>query len=61
FSQSSIALAMGSVRLDEVTCPPIKDFLEDIAKFLNMDCARPTHGARECKFIVMHAICNELE
>ncbi|ACX73129.1 Sep-tRNA [Methanocaldococcus vulcanius M7] len=46
-------------RLDEITYPPIKDFLEDIAQFLNMDLARPTHGAREGKFIVMHAICKE--
>lgn len=39
--------------------PTNKGLLEDIAKFLNMDCARPTHGAREGKFIVMHAICKE--
>ncbi len=46
-------------RLDEITNPPIKDFLEDLSKFLNMDYTRPTHGAREGKFIVMHAICKE--
>ncbi|HIP16414.1 MAG TPA: O-phospho-L-seryl-tRNA:Cys-tRNA synthase, partial [Methanothermococcus okinawensis] len=46
-------------RLDEIRTPPIYEFLEDVSKFLDMDISRPTHGARESKFIVMHSICKE--
>ncbi|WP_048055573.1 O-phospho-L-seryl-tRNA:Cys-tRNA synthase [Methanotorris igneus] len=46
-------------RLDEISTPPICEFLEDFSKFVNLDISRPTHGAREGKFIVMHSICNE--
>jgi len=45
-------------RLDEIAKPSIAGFLEDLAKFLNVDDVRTTHGAREGKFAVMHAICN---
>ncbi len=48
-----------SGRLDEVDTPPINEFLNDMSKFLDMDVSRPTHGARESKFIVMNSICNE--
>lgn len=44
-------------RLDEVTKPPIHGFLDDMAKFINVDHVRTVHGAREGKFAVMHAIC----
>ncbi|HID47147.1 MAG TPA: O-phospho-L-seryl-tRNA:Cys-tRNA synthase, partial [Methanococcaceae archaeon] len=46
-------------RLDEIKTPPVCEFLEDLSKFLDMDISRPTHGARESKFIVMHSICRE--
>jgi len=46
-------------RLDEIKTPPVCEFLEDLSKFLDMDISRPTHGARESKFIVMHSICKE--
>jgi Sep-tRNA:Cys-tRNA synthetase len=36
--------------------PPIKVFLDDVAKFLGMDAAMLTNGAREAKFAVLHAI-----
>ena len=45
-------------RLDEIAKPSIMGFLEDLAKFLNADSVRTTHGARESKFAVMHGICN---
>ena len=45
-------------RLDEIAKPSINGFLEDLAKFLNVDDVRTTHGAREGKFAVMHGICN---
>ena len=44
-------------RLDEVTKPQIHGFLDDLADFINTDHARTTHGAREGKFAVMHALC----
>ncbi len=46
-------------RLDEIDNPPVRDFLNDLSEFLNMDIVRLTHGAREGKFIVMHALCKE--
>ncbi|MDK2790716.1 MAG: Sep-tRNA:Cys-tRNA synthetase [Methanothermococcus sp.] len=48
-----------SGRLDKIETPPIHEFLEDLSKFLNMDVSRPTHGARESKFIVMNSVCKE--
>jgi Sep-tRNA:Cys-tRNA synthetase len=44
-------------RLDEISKPEIKGFLDDLASFINMDHARTVHGAREGKFAVMHALC----
>ena len=44
-------------RLDEIKTPPIYDFVYDVLpKFLGADVARITEGAREGKFLVMHAI-----
>ncbi len=45
-------------RLDQVTKPAISSFLDDLAKFINVDVARTVHGAREGKFAVMHALCD---
>jgi len=45
-------------RLDEIAKPSINGFLEDLAKFLNVDDVRTVHGAREGKFAVMHGICD---
>ncbi len=44
-------------RLDEISKPNIKGFLDDLAKFMNIDHARTVHGAREGKFAVMHSLC----
>jgi Sep-tRNA:Cys-tRNA synthetase len=44
-------------RLDEISKPNIKGFLDDLASFMNIDHARTVHGAREGKFAVMHALC----
>jgi Sep-tRNA:Cys-tRNA synthetase len=44
-------------RLDEMSKPNIKGFLDDLASFMNIDHARTVHGAREGKFAVMHALC----
>ncbi len=44
-------------RLDEIAKPSIGGFLEDLAKFINVDAVRTVHGAREGKFAVMHALC----
>ncbi len=44
-------------RLDEISKPGIKGFLDDLATFMNIDHARTVHGAREGKFAVMHSIC----
>ncbi|MCK9150461.1 O-phospho-L-seryl-tRNA:Cys-tRNA synthase [Methanobacterium alcaliphilum] len=46
-------------RLDEVAKPSINGFLEDLAKFINVDAVRTVHGAREGKFAVMHAMCEK--
>jgi len=45
-------------RLDEIAKPSIGGFLEDLAKFINVDAVRTVHGAREGKFAIMHALCN---
>jgi len=44
-------------RLDQISNPSITGFLDDLAKFVNVDVARTTHGARESKFAIMHALC----
>jgi Sep-tRNA:Cys-tRNA synthetase len=44
-------------RLDEISKPNIKGFLEDLASFMNIDHTRTVHGAREGKFAVMHSLC----
>lgn len=45
--------------LDQIKRPPIADFVHTILpQFLEIDVVRITHGAREGKFAVMHAICN---
>ena len=36
--------------------PPIQGFLSEVAEFLGMDRAILTHGCREAKFAVMHAL-----
>lgn len=46
-------------RLDKINKPPIHEFLEEFSKFINVDIVRPTHGAREGKFIVIHSLCEE--
>ncbi len=46
-------------RLDEIAKPSIGGFLEDLAKFINVDAVRTVHGAREGKFAVMHALCDK--
>jgi len=44
-------------RLDEIPNPSITGFLKDLAQFINVDEVRTTHGARESKFAIMHALC----
>lgn len=44
-------------RLDEIPKPSINNFLDDLARFINVDHTRTVHGAREGKFAVMHALC----
>ena len=46
-------------RLDEISKPSIGGFLEDLAKFINVDAVRTVHGAREGKFAIMHALCDD--
>ena len=45
-------------RLDEISKPSISGFLDDLAKFINVDAVRTVHGAREGKFAIMHALCD---
>ena len=44
-------------RLDQVNKPSINGFLDDLAKFIDADIVRTTHGARESKYIVINKIC----
>ena len=44
-------------RLDKVSKPPICDLLGDLAKFIDADIVRTTHGAREGKYAVINKIC----
>lgn len=41
-----------AARLDMIERPPIRDFLKDLATFLNMDIARVVTRCREAKFMV---------
>jgi Sep-tRNA:Cys-tRNA synthetase len=45
-----------AARLDMIQNPPIKDFLEDLACFLNMDVVRIVTRCREAKFIVFRML-----
>ncbi|MDA0524992.1 O-phospho-L-seryl-tRNA:Cys-tRNA synthase [Methanococcoides alaskense] len=46
--------------LDLIKKPPVQEFIHDaLPEFLGVDHARVTHGARESKFAVMHAIAQE--
>ncbi|PKP59620.1 MAG: O-phospho-L-seryl-tRNA:Cys-tRNA synthase [Candidatus Altiarchaeales archaeon HGW-Altiarchaeales-1] len=46
--------------LDRIKNPPIEEFVHEILpKFLGTDIARLTNGAREGKFLIMHAIGRE--
>ncbi len=43
--------------LDRISTPPVHTFVhEDLPNFLGAEVARITHGAREGKFMVMHAL-----
>ncbi|MCX9013979.1 MAG: O-phospho-L-seryl-tRNA:Cys-tRNA synthase [Candidatus Methanoperedens sp.] len=44
-------------RVDLVDKPPVKDFTQDVAEFLNMDDVRFTAGCRHAKWAVMHMVC----
>ena len=57
FSDGYSACDYCAGRLDEISKPDIKDFLDDLATFMNIDHARTVHGAREGKFAVMHSLC----
>ncbi len=44
--------------LESIKKPPIDEFIhETLPRFVEADEVRLTHGAREAKFMVMHAIC----
>ncbi len=48
-----------SSRLDEIKNPPIFDFIHSmLPKFLDVDVARVTNGAREGIDVVMHSMCH---
>jgi Sep-tRNA:Cys-tRNA synthetase len=57
FSDGYSACDYCAGRLDEISKPDIKGFIDDLATFLNIDHARTVHGAREGKFAVMHSLC----
>lgn len=44
-------------RLDQIKKPPIAQFHEDLAKFVNMDVARVYPGARRCFQAVVSSLC----
>lgn len=46
-------------RLDQIPRPHVNSFLDDLADFIKADAVRTVHGAREGKFAVMHALCEE--
>jgi Sep-tRNA:Cys-tRNA synthetase len=45
--------------LHEIKTPPIKDFVQQLAEFLDCDVVRVTNGAREGKFVVMHSLAKK--
>lgn len=45
-----------AARLDMIERPPIKEFYEDLAAFLNMDVARVVTRCREAKYIVFNML-----
>ncbi len=45
--------------LHDIRNPPIKDFVQQLAEFLDCDVVRITTGAREGKFIVMHSLAKK--
>ena len=57
FSDGYSACDYCAGRLDEISKPDIKGFIDDLATFMNIDHARTVHGAREGKFAVMHSLC----
>jgi len=46
-------------RVDLIEKPPVHDFTQDVAEFLNMDDVRFTAGCRHAKWAVMRMICEE--
>ncbi|MBD3194947.1 MAG: O-phospho-L-seryl-tRNA:Cys-tRNA synthase [Candidatus Lokiarchaeota archaeon] len=46
-------------RIDKIENPPVADFLNDMAKFLNIDNIMPTAAARESKKIAMEVLSNK--
>ncbi len=48
-----------SGKLEEITKPPVKKFVEELTEFLDCDYVRFTTGAREGKFAVMHSLSKE--
>jgi len=42
--------------ITKVKKPPVVDFIQDLAKFLDIDEVRPTAGARHAKRVIMEAI-----
>ncbi len=44
-------------RVDLLDKPPVRDLIEDIAEFLNMDDVRFTAGCRHAKWAAMHMVC----
>jgi Sep-tRNA:Cys-tRNA synthetase len=46
--------------LNLIKSPPIECFMnESLPRFLNIDSVRVTNGARESKYMVMHAVCQK--
>ncbi|MHA1265025.1 MAG: O-phospho-L-seryl-tRNA:Cys-tRNA synthase [Candidatus Helarchaeota archaeon] len=43
-------------RVDRIEKPPVREFLEDIARFVEMDAARVTPGSRTAMFITLRAL-----
>ncbi|MFX0058856.1 MAG: O-phospho-L-seryl-tRNA:Cys-tRNA synthase [Candidatus Hodarchaeota archaeon] len=46
-------------RIDQIENPPVIDFLNDMAKFLNIDNVIPTAAARDSKRLVMQALAKK--
>lgn len=44
-------------RVDLLDKPPVRDLIDDIAEFLNMDDVRFTAGCRHAKWAAMHMVC----